>query len=178
MTSGDTTASRERHAMSTTAKTEILAEPGVPQVVMTREFDAPPALVFRAYTEPDLLVQWLGPRDLAMTLDRFDPRDGGAWRYTHRDSNGNVYGFHGVFHGMPSPADGIVQTFEYEGAPGHVSLETITFEARDGRTLVRTNEVFQSVADRDAMIASGMERGVLDAHERLDELLARLAAPR
>ncbi|HEY7835236.1 MAG TPA: SRPBCC family protein [Ktedonobacterales bacterium] len=157
------------------AKTEIIAEPGVPQVVITREFDAPPALVFRAYIEPDLLVQWLGPRDLTMTLDHLDPHDGGTWRYTHRDAQGNAFGFHGVFHGAPSAAGGLVQTFEFEGAPGHVSLETVTFEARGGKTLVRTNDVFQSVADRDALIESGMERGVLDSHERLDELLARLA---
>jgi uncharacterized protein YndB with AHSA1/START domain len=143
--------------------------------VITREFDAPPALVFRAYIEPDLLVQWLGPRDLTMTLDHLDPHDGGTWRYTHRDAQGNAFGFHGVFHGTPSAEGGLVQTFEFEGVPGHVSLETVTFEARGGKTLVRTNDVFQSVADRDALIESGMERGVLDSHERLDELLARLA---
>src|SRR5580704_13681924 len=129
------------------AETEITAEPGIPQIVITREFDAPRDLVFRAYTEPELLVQWLGPRDLTMTVDRYDARDGGTWRYVHTDAQGNEYGFHGVFHGTPSP-DGIVQTFEFEGVPGHVALETITLLERDGKTLVRTVSGFQSVEDR------------------------------
>lgn len=156
------------------AKARILAEPGVPQIVITREFDAPRDLLFRAHVDPELLVQWLGPRELTMALDRLEARDGGRWRYTHRDAEGNEYGFHGIFHGTPSP-DGIVQTFEFEGAPGHVSLQTLTFEERDGRTLLRQHAVFQSVADRDEMIRSGMERGVNEGMERLDELVAALA---
>ena len=155
------------------AKTQITAPPGVPQVIITREFDAPRDLVFRAYTDPDLLVQWLGPRDLTMTIDRYEVRDGGAWRYIHTDAEGNEFRFRGFFHGTPSP-EGIVQTFEFEGMPGHVALETTTLTERDGRTLVRTVSGFQSVEDRDGMVASGMERGVRDSDERLDDLLARL----
>jgi uncharacterized protein YndB with AHSA1/START domain len=162
--------------MATTTKTQIIAEPGLPQIVITREFNAPRELVYRAHTDPALLVQWLGPRDLTMTVDRIDVRDGGTWRYIHRDADGNESAFHGVFHGTPSPEHGIVQTFEFEGAPGHVSLETLTFEEREGKTLLRTNGVFQSVEDRDAMIASGMERGVNEGMERLDELLATLTS--
>lgn len=158
---------------TSTGTTRIIAEPGVPQIIITREFDAPRDLLFRAFTDPDLLVQWLGPRAYAMTVERFEVRDGGQWHFTHHDDNGTAYGFRGVFHGTPSP-DGIVRTFEFEGAPGHVSLETATFEERDGKTLLRTNSVFQSVADRDAMIASGMETGVNDGMERLDELIARM----
>ena len=154
-------------------KTQITAEPGQPRIVITREFEAPRDLVFRAYTEPDLLVRWLGPRDLTMRIDRYDVRDGGRWRYVSVDADGNEYGFHGVFHGTPSP-DGAVQTFEFEGAPGHVSLESLTMTEHDGRTLVRTVSSFQSVEDRDAMVASGMEHGVHDSHERLTELLAEL----
>jgi uncharacterized protein YndB with AHSA1/START domain len=156
-------------------KTQITAEPGMPQIVMTREFDAPRDLVFRAYTDPELLVQWLGPRDLTMTIDEYDVRDGGKWRYVSTDAEGNEFGFHGVFHGTPSP-DGTVQTFEFEGVPGHVALETMTLEDRDGKTLVRTVSSFQSVEDRDGMIASGMEQGVHESDERLTELLARLQA--
>jgi uncharacterized protein YndB with AHSA1/START domain len=156
------------------ANTQIIADPGVPQIVITREFDAPPELLFRAHTDPELLVQWLGPRRLTMTVDCLDARDGGRWRYIHRDADGNEYGFHGVYHGTPS-VDGIVQTFEFEGAPGHVSLETATFEERGGRTLLRMNAVFQSVEDRDGQVQSGMEEGVNDSMERLDELVARLA---
>ncbi len=159
--------------MSTaSAKTQIIAEPGIPQILMTREFAAPPELLFRAHTDPDLLVQWLGPRDLTMTIDRYDARDGGTWRYVHRSADGSEYGFRGVFHGTPS-VDGIVQTFEFEGAPGNVALETLTFEARGGGTLIRTNSVYQTVGARDAMIASGMERGVNDGYDRLDELIQK-----
>jgi uncharacterized protein YndB with AHSA1/START domain len=154
-------------------KTQITAEPGIPQIVITREFDAPRDLVFHAYTDPELIVQWLGPRDLTMAIDQYDVRDGGKWRYVSKDAEGNEYGFHGVFHGAPSP-DGIVQTFEFEGVPGHVSLDTLTLEERDGRTLVRSVSSFQSVEDRDGMVASGMERGVHDSNERLQELLTEL----
>jgi uncharacterized protein YndB with AHSA1/START domain len=157
------------------SKTQITAEPGMPQIIITCEFDAPRDLVFRAYTDPELLVQWLGPRDLALTVERYDARDGGKWRYVNTDRAGNSYGFHGVFHGDPSP-DAIVQTFEFEGTPGHVKLDTTTLQQRGGNTLVRTVSAFPSVDDRDAMIASGMERGVQDSNERLEELLAKLRA--
>jgi len=156
-------------------KTEITAEPGIPMIIITREFDAPRELVFRAHTDPELLVQWLGPRDLATAIDRYEARDGGTWRYVQTDAEGNAYGFHGVFHGDPSP-DATVQTFEFEGVPGHVCLQSATFTERGGKTLMRTVSSFQSVEDRDAMVASGMERGVHDSGERLAELLARLQA--
>jgi len=158
-------------------KTQIIGAPGVPQILITREFDAPRELLFRAHTDPELLGQWLGPRSLTTTIDCLDARDGGKWRYTSRDAQGNDHGFHGVYHGTPSP-DGIVQTFEYEGAPGHVSLTTIAFEERGGKTLLRQSAVFQSVEDRDAMVQSGMERGVNEGMERLEDLVARLAPVR
>ena len=157
------------------SKTEITAEPGTPMITITREFDAPRELVFRAHTDPDLLAQWLGPRELTTAVDRYDARDGGTWRYVQTDPEGNKHGFHGVFHGDPSP-EAIVQTFEYEGTPGHVCLQTVTFTERGGKTLLRTVAVFQSVADRDGMVASGMERGVHDSGERLAELLTRQQA--
>jgi uncharacterized protein YndB with AHSA1/START domain len=153
----------------------FVAEPGVPQILATRELDAPAQLVFRALTEPDLLVQWLGPRKLTMTIDRFDVRDGGTWRYVHTDDAGNAFGFHGVFHGTPS-LDGVVQTFEFEGAPGHVQMDTATFEEKNGKTVLHMNSVFQSVQARDAMYQSGMAEGMNEGFERLDELLAKLIA--
>lgn len=156
-------------------ETQIIAEPGIPQIIVAREFDAPRELVFRAYTDPQLLVRWLGPRDLALTVECYDTHDGGRWRYVNTDAEGNTYGFHGVFHGDPSP-DAIVQTFEFEGAPGHVKLDTTTLQQRGAKTLVRTVSAFPSAEDRDAMIASGMERGVRDSAERLEELLAKLQA--
>jgi len=151
---------------------KITAEPGVPQILTERELDAPPELVYRAFTEPDLLAQWLGPRKYTMTVDRYDLRDGGSWRYVHSDEDGNAWGFHGVFHGEPS-LHGIVQTFEFEGAPGNVQMDTVTFEGRGDGTVVRTNSVFQSVEARDAMVQSGMADGMSQGYERLDELLAR-----
>jgi uncharacterized protein YndB with AHSA1/START domain len=159
-----------------TAKTEIVAEPGAQRIVITREFDAPRELVYRAYTDPDLLVQWMGPKRLTMTIERHELRDGGRYRYIHRDENGVEAGFHGVFHGEPSLDGGVVRTFEFEGYPGHVSLETLTLEERDGKTLSRAVSVFQSVEDRDGMIASGMESGVNEGMEKLDALFARMQA--
>lgn len=159
--------------MATTTKTEIHAEPGSQQIIMSRAFDAPRELLYRAHTEPKLLERWLGPRSMTMTVIQQELRDGGVWRFVHRDTDGSEHGFHGVFHGDPSP-NGVVRTFEYEGYPGHVSLETLTFEERDGQTIVHTNSVFQSIADRDGMVESGMEHGVNDSMEKLDELLAEL----
>jgi uncharacterized protein YndB with AHSA1/START domain len=156
---------------------KVTAEPGVPQVITTRTFDAPRDLVFRAFTEPELLVQWLGPRRYTMTIERYDVRDGGTWRYVHADEAGNAFGFHGVFHGDPSP-EGFVQTFEFEGAPGNVSMDTLTLEEDGGTTTVRTNSVFQSVEARDAMVASGMAEGMNEGFDRLDDLVAKLVATR
>jgi uncharacterized protein YndB with AHSA1/START domain len=157
------------------SETQIDAPDGVPFIDVSREFAAPRDLVYRAYTEPDLLVQWLGPRKYEMVIDELDVRAGGRWRYLHRDDAGNEFAFHGVFHGDQSP-DGMVQTFEFEGAPGHVSLEKLVLEERDGRTIARTHSVYQSVEARNAMVESGMESGMNDGFDRLDELLARLTA--
>jgi len=157
------------------SKTQITAEPGMPLITITRDFEAPRDLVFRAYTDPELVVQWLGPRDLTMSIDCWDVRDGGRWRYIHTDAHGASYGFHGVFHGTPS-AEAIVQTFEFEGVPGHVMLDTTTLEQVGGQTTVRTVAAFSSVEDRDGMVAGGMEHGVRDSDERLAELLAKLQA--
>jgi uncharacterized protein YndB with AHSA1/START domain len=155
-------------------KAEITAEPGTTQIIITREFNAPPEQVLRAHTDPDLVTRWLGPRAYEMKLDQWDVRDGGSWRYIHRDDQGNEFGFHGVFHGEPS-LDGFVQTFEFEGYPGHVSLDTATFEnIGGGRTRLRANAVFQSVEDRDGMLESGMETGLSEGYERLDEVLAEI----
>ncbi len=153
--------------------TKVSAEPGVPFIDITREFDAPRDLVFRAHTDPDLLRQWLGGDKYEMIIDRYDVRDGGSWRYVHRDGAGNDYGFHGVFHGTPTP-ERLVQTFEFEGAPGYVSLDALTLEEVDGRTIVRIHSVHQTVEGRDAMVSSGMEAGLNAGYNRLDGLIARL----
>lgn len=154
-------------------KTTIVAEPGKQELFITREFDAPRELVFRAYTDSNLLTQWLGPRDLTTRFEVFEPVSGGKYRYVSIDKQGNAYGFHGTFHEIS--LERMIQTFEYEGLPesGHVSLDSTRLEALpDGRTRVLVHSVFQSVADRDGMVQAGMEHGVNDGYERLDEILA------
>ena len=153
-------------------KTTITAPAGQPFVDMEREFDAPAELVHRAYIEPELVVQWLGPRKYKMEIERWDARDGGGYRYFHRDADSS-YGFRGVFHSMA--AENMVQTFEFDGAPGHVSLDTQRIvDIGDGRSRMTSHSVFLSVADRDAMVESGMGEGVEDGYNRLDELLPTL----
>lgn len=150
-------------------KTTITAEPGKQELFITREFDAPRELVFKAHIDPELFVQWLGPRGYEMKLETFEPKSGGGYRYIHKDNDGNEYGFHGAFHVMTP--ERMVQTFEFEGYPGHVSLDCMTLEDLPGnRTRITIQSVYQSVADRDGMIQSGMERGVNEGYERLDEL--------
>ena len=160
----------------TNKPTKITAEPGKQEIFIEREFDAPQELVFKAFTDPELYVKWLGPRGLTMTLETFEPRNGGSWRYIHKDADGNEYAFHGVNHEV-SPPERIIGTFEFEGLleKGHVILETARFEKLPGsRTKLTSQSVFQSVEDRDGMLQSGMEEGVYDSYSRLDELLEKM----
>ena len=134
-------------------KTSITAEPGKQELFITREFDAPRDLVYKAHIDPDLYVQWLGPRGLTTTLETFEPVSGGRWRFTQKDQDGNEYGFHGVFHTMTEEL--MIQTFEFEGLPesGHVVLDTMKLEELPGgRTRATIQSVYQSVADRDGMV--------------------------
>lgn len=153
-----------------THETEITADDKVPVIRITREFDAPPAKVFRAHTDPELLARWLGPRDLEMTVDHFDCRTGGAYRYIHRRGD-EEYGFHGSFHEV-RPTEVIVQTFTFEGVPDGVALERAEFEAlAGGRTRLTVTSLVGSFEERAAILASGMEHGVREGYEKLDELL-------
>ena len=157
---------------TTTHETEIVADPTVPLVRIIRTFDAPPAKVFRAHTDPDLIVQWLGPRDLVMRIDHFDCRTGGSYRYLHTRGE-EEYGFHGCFHEV-RPAELIVQTFTFEGVPDSVALERLELhDLGDGRTRLVATSLVDSFEARDAFLASGMETGVREGSERLDEVLAR-----
>ncbi len=154
-----------------THETEITVDARVPLVRITRDFDAPPAKVFRAHTDPDLVAQWLGPRRLEMRIDHFDCRTGGSYRYVHV-SDGDEFGFHGSFHEV-RPSELIVQTFTFEGEPDGVALERMVFEdLGDGRTRLTGTSLVDSFEARDAFVASGMEEGVREGYERLDELLA------
>jgi uncharacterized protein YndB with AHSA1/START domain len=155
-----------------THETEIVVDPDVPLVRITREFDAPPAKVFRAHADPDLLAQWLGPRGYEMRVDHYDCRSGGSYRYVHIDGDAE-YGFYGSFHEV-RPSELIVQTFTFEGAPDGVALERLEFtDLGDGRTRLTGTSLVDSFEGRDAFVASGMEDGVRQGYERLDELLAR-----
>lgn len=157
-------------------KTVITVEPGKQELFITREFDAPRELVFKAHTDPKLYAQWLGPRDLTTTFETFEPVSGGRYRFIQKDKDGNEFGFHGVNHEVLAP-ERLIGTFEFEGLPesGHVILETSKFEALPGnRTRITSQSVFQSVEDRDGMVAAGMESGVVEGYERLDEILEKL----
>lgn len=156
--------------MTTRNALVITAEAGVPFVDTVREVDAPVADVYRAYIDPALIVQWLGPRAMEMELSSWDVRVGGTWGYTHKDPDGNVYGFRGVFHGVDAN-HGITQTFEFDGFPDHVSLDRVVFEDLGGRTRIATHTVFQSQEDRDGMVGSGMADGMEEGYQRLEELL-------
>ena len=154
-----------------THETEITADPDVPLIRITREFDAPPEKVFRAHTDPELLARWLGPRRYEMRIDHYDCRTGGSYRYVHV-GDGQEFAFHGCFHEV-RPSEVIVQTFSFEGDPDGVALERLTLEdLGEGRTRLTATSLVDSFEGRDAFLASGMEEGVRESYERLDELLA------
>jgi uncharacterized protein YndB with AHSA1/START domain len=153
----------------------ITAEAGKPFICTTRVFNAPRELVFEALTNPKHIPNWWGPRYLTTEIDRLELRPGGLWRFVQRDQQGNVHAFHGVYHDITAP-ERTVSTFEYEGVPGHVVLETTQLEALpEGKTRLTTTSVFQSVEDRDGMVASGMEGGLRESWDRLEELLGTFA---
>jgi uncharacterized protein YndB with AHSA1/START domain len=151
---------------------QVRAEPNQSTITMTREFDAPKELVFRCYTEAALIENWWGPREYTTTVDKQETRKGGQWRYV-QSLKDDVHSFSGVYHAV-LPNELLIYTFEYEPMPGHVLLETITFEERDGRTILTDVSSFQSVEDRDGMMSYGMEEGAKTSMERMDELLATL----
>lgn len=154
-------------------KTEIIAEPGCQELFIRREFDAPRELVFRAHSDPEIYVKWVGPHGMKMTIVKWECRDGGSYHFTH-ERDGQTYAFFGVNHEVCAP-ERIIVTFEFDGLPerGHVILGTTEFEdLPEGRCRLVHQSVFRSVSDRDGMIASGMERGVSDGYEKLDQLLA------
>lgn len=141
------------------------------EIVMTRVFDAPRELVFKAYTDPNAIPRWWGLRAHTTTVDKMDLRPGGVWRYVSRGPDGSEYAFNGVYREIVPP-ERLVQTFEFEGMPGHVSVETATFDEHDGKTTVTSTSVFDTVEDRNEMLKSGMEAGAAETFDRLAELLA------
>jgi uncharacterized protein YndB with AHSA1/START domain len=156
----------------TTAGLTTVTTPSDREIVSERVFDAPRDRVFAAFTDPELIPQWWGPRDQTTIVDQMDVRPGGAWRFVIRDSDGAENGFRGTYREV-SPPERIVQTFEWEGMPGHVLVETVMLEDLGGRTKMTNISLFHTTEERDGMLASGMESGMSESHDRLDELLAK-----
>jgi uncharacterized protein YndB with AHSA1/START domain len=155
--------------VSTIAETTIEADPKVPVIRMSRDFNATPEQLFRAHTDPALFTQWIGPNSLETRVVEWDARSGGSWRFVST-RNGEEYGFRGCFHEVRP--DRIVQTFTFEGQPDGVALETLWFEdLGDGRTRLRTQSLVDSFESRDAWLASGMEVGVNEGYAKLEEML-------
>jgi len=149
----------------------ILSTPSEREIVSERIFDAPRERVFAAYTDPELIARWWGPRGTSTSVEQMDVRAGGVWRFVIRnDSDGEQSAFKGVYREVVAP-ERIVQSFEWEGMPGHVVIETASFEALGERTRVRGVSLFHTTEERDGMLASGMEKGLSDSHNRLAELL-------
>jgi uncharacterized protein YndB with AHSA1/START domain len=151
-----------------------LTLPSDQEIVMERVFNAPRELVFKAHTDPNLISQWWGPRRYTTTVDKMDLRVGGVWRFVQHDADGNEFAFNGVYREIVPP-ERLSYTFEFEGMPGHVLVETVTFEEQNGKTKVTVTGLYQSVEDRDGMLQSGMEEGANESYERLVELLGSLA---
>jgi uncharacterized protein YndB with AHSA1/START domain len=157
---------------ATTHETQISADPNVPTITIVREFDAGPDKVYRAWTDPELVARWLGPRSLQMRIETWDLRTGGSYRYEAVRGGERIAGFYGSFH-EARPNERLVQTFTWDGAPDGVSLETVTFtDLGGGRTRCTTLSVVESLEIRDMILASGMDSGVIEGYEKLDELLA------
>ena len=158
--------------MSAFPEAAIEADPKLPIIRLTRDFAATPAQLLRAHTDPELFARWVGPDGMDTKILEWDARNGGAWRYV-AGRDGEEYGFRGCFHEV-RPDELIVQTFTFEGFPDSVALEKLVLEdLGDGRTRLTATSLVDSFADRDAFVASGMETGVVEGYERLDEVLAR-----
>ncbi|MET1017351.1 MAG: SRPBCC family protein [Leifsonia flava] len=157
--------------MSTTTNALTVTAPeGVQYVDFVREFDYPVEAVFNAHRDPALVAQWLGPRDLEMEIEEYDFRTGGRYRYVHGRGD-EKYGFNGVFH-VVRENEFAVQTFEFEGYPDVVALDSMRFiDLGNGRTRLEGHSVYPSQEARDGMVASGMETGMREGYERLEELL-------
>ena len=157
------------------ARRATVSTPADRQIHIERVFDAPRDVVFKAFTDPELIPQWWGPRGTTVVVEAMDPRTGGDWRFRSRGSDGSETTFRGTYREI-TPPERVVQTFEWLGMPGHVSVETAEFEDLGEQTKVTTTSVFHTTEERDGMLGSGMEGGMQETYERLDALLAKLVA--
>jgi uncharacterized protein YndB with AHSA1/START domain len=157
------------------APAATITTPTEREIHVERVFDAPRDRVFAVYTDPELIPEWWGPRDTTAVVDQMDVRPGGSWRFVVYSADGSETAFRGTYREV-TPPERIVQTFEWEGMPGHVSVETAVFENLGDRTKITTTSIFHTTEERDGMLGSGMEGGLNETYARLDELLARLAS--
>jgi uncharacterized protein YndB with AHSA1/START domain len=155
-----------------TSQKATITTPSEREIKIERVFAAPRERVFAAHTDPKLIPQWWGPRDTETVVEEMDARTGGAWRYSSIASDGSKIVFRGFYREVTAP-ERIVWTFEWDGMPGYVSVETAEFEdLGDGRTKITAVSVFHTPEERDGMLESGMEKGLNETYSRLDELLA------
>ncbi len=157
----------------TTYKLEVIAPANEPVIITHRFFKAQPALLFKMWTTPEHMKQWLGPRDMVMTECQVDLRVGGGYRYVHRAPDGKEYGFHGKYLEIDEPRR-MVCTFVFEMFPQSEAVDTLTLEEKDGGTLVTTHSRHSSIEARDGHLNGGMERGMSEGYERLEALIARV----
>jgi uncharacterized protein YndB with AHSA1/START domain len=155
------------------SKLEVIADPSQPIIRTRRTVAAPRALVFDAFTKPELVQRWMGPRAVTFVRCESDLRPGGAWRHVFRAPDGQEFFFNGVYREIKAP-ESIVRTFVFQGDLASEAVETFVLEERDGRTTISTVTVHKSMANRDMHLKHGMERGMTEGYERLDELLAAL----
>ena len=150
----------------------ISAEPGKQEILIVYEIEAPRPQVFAAFTNPNLISEWWGPNQYITNVDKYELKPGGLWRFVQHDADGNIFAFHGIFHDIDQP-ERVVYTFEFEGMPGHVLLETVRFDAIQNKTRIIDQVVFQSVEDRDGMLNAGMIDGSKQSMKRFSKLISK-----
>ena len=159
---------------TTSSATTKVTLPSDLEIQVTREFDAPRDVVYKAMTDPKLIPQWWGPRGSTTIVDKMDVRPGGSWRFVNRGADGSESAFRGQYREL-IPGEKVVQTFEWEPMAGHISVDTATLtDLPNGRTLFTTRSLFTSKGDRDGMVQSGMESGLRETYDRFDDVLAAL----
>ncbi|GAC1322325.1 MAG: SRPBCC family protein [Chloroflexota bacterium] len=155
----------------------LVSTPSEREIMLTRDLDAPRDLVFAALSSAEHIPHWWGRARSTLSFCEIDARPGGHWRFVERDPDGNEFGFHGEFREIDPPRR-VVQTFEWEGLPGHISVETMTLEDLGARTRVTIRSMFDTVEDRDGMLQSGMEKGAAESYDRLERYVQSLADAR
>ncbi|MBA2425301.1 MAG: SRPBCC family protein [Actinobacteria bacterium] len=159
--------------MVASSHTLTVTTPSDREIVMTRTFDAPRGLVWEALSKPEHMREWWGPRGFTMPVCEIDLRVGGAYRFVQKGPDGAEYGFRGEYREIVPP-ERIGWTFEFEGMPGSISVDTMTLTEEDGKTTITSTSVFDSVEQRDGMLQSGMETGAAETYDRLAELLEKM----